>query len=83
MTKTLKEIMNDRGYYFYPYQYFWARTRIKAMLNIKIEDDRVCDFFIDTLNPISEMKEIDELKDNLITLQKDIMLELEDERNKK
>lgn len=81
MPKTLKEIMNDRSYYFYPYQYFWVRTRIKAMLNIKIEDDRVCDFFIDTLNPISEMKEIDELKDNLITLQKDIMLELEDEKN--
>ena len=81
MTKTLKEIMNDRDYYFYPYQYFWARTRIKAMVNIKIEDGRVCDFFIDTLNPISEMKEIDELKDNLITLQKGIMLELEDERN--
>ena len=83
MAKTIKEIMNERGYYFYPYQYFWVRTINKAMLHIKIEDGRVCDFFIDTINPISEMKEIDELIDNLITLQKDITLELEDERNKK
>ena len=80
----LKEIMNESGYYFYPYQDLWVRTRNKAMLNVKIKDDKVCDFFIDTLNPISEMKEIDELKDNLITLQKDIQnitLELENERN--
>ncbi len=84
MTKTIKEIMNERGYYFFSYQDLWVRTRNKAVLNIKIEDDKVCDFFIDTINPISEMKEIDELKDNLITLQKDIQnitLELENERN--
>ena len=80
MTKTIKEIMNEHGYHWYSYQNIWVRSRNKALLNIKIEDDRVCDFFIDAINPISEMKEINELKDYLITLQKDIQ-ELANERN--
>lgn len=77
--------MRKYGYSFYPTLDVWAKARNNAILNIKIKDDKVHDFFIDTIDPINKSREIEELKDNLCALQKDVyhvMIDLAKERKK-